>query len=274
MSDYIPVEILAEIFKRVPVKSLIRFRSVSKPWKSLIESLEFVNSYHICQTQEPQHRIYVQDRVDGEQEYFSYIDDHTFPIQKRSFLTAPLPLILLGHPSPLSCVSRLEVFKFSTCVWKTVSSIPLAFRSCDLTWEGQSDEFGEVCLPDRLVHTYDLRVTKVKDSLGLLEDYDDGEIPFCGVWILNDGVTKSFAKMFSVKLQSEWIGPIAILDFTKDGKAIRLKYVDDDYMLSCVLSAYEENGKGVGIPVRVTLFAAKSYMETILLLDQSNSFVY
>ncbi|GJR34275.1 F-box domain containing protein [Tanacetum coccineum] len=201
---------------------------------------------------------------------------------------------------------EVEVFKLSTCVWKTVSSIPLAFRSCDLTWEGQvcvggfvywlaydnvklgdgvrsnliisfdlkSDEFGEVCLPDRLVHTYDLRVTKVKDSLGLLEDYDDGEIPFCGVWILNDGVTKSFAKMFSVKLQSEWIGPIAILDFTKDGKAIRLKYVDDDYMLSCVLSAYEENGKGVGIPVRVTLFAAKSYMETILLLDQSNSFVY
>nr|GEZ97978.1 hypothetical protein [Tanacetum cinerariifolium] len=126
----------------------------------------------------------------------------------------------------------------------------------------------------RVVHTYDLRVTKVKDSLGLLENYDDGEIPFCGVWILKDGVTKSFAKMFSVKLQSEWIGLIAILDFTKDGKAIRLKYVDDDYMPSCVLSAYEENGKGVGIPGRVTLFAAKSYMETMLLLDQSNSFVY
>ncbi|GJR33813.1 hypothetical protein Tco_1209497 [Tanacetum coccineum] len=121
------------------------------------------------------------------------------------------------------------------------------------------------------------RVTKVKDSLGLLENYDDGEIPFCGVWIMNDGVTKSFAKMFSVKLQSEWMDPIAILDFTKDGKAILLTNFDFIDIPACVLRAYDPCSRieeGVGISGRVTLFAAKSYMETILLLDQSTSFIY
>nr|GEV82995.1 hypothetical protein [Tanacetum cinerariifolium] len=32
---------------------------------------------------------------------------------------------------------EVEVFKLSTRVWKTVSNISRAFRSCDLTWEGQ-----------------------------------------------------------------------------------------------------------------------------------------
>ena len=40
MSDNIPFEIQTEIIKKVPdIKSLIRFRAVSKPWKSLIDTL-------------------------------------------------------------------------------------------------------------------------------------------------------------------------------------------------------------------------------------------
>ncbi|GKA73971.1 F-box protein-like protein [Tanacetum coccineum] len=43
MSDNIPFDIQMEIIKRVPdVKSLIRFRAVSKPWKSYIESSNFI----------------------------------------------------------------------------------------------------------------------------------------------------------------------------------------------------------------------------------------
>nr|GEY38993.1 hypothetical protein [Tanacetum cinerariifolium] len=46
MSDNIPFEIQTEIIKRAPdVKSLVRFRSVSKPWKSFIESSEFIAGY-------------------------------------------------------------------------------------------------------------------------------------------------------------------------------------------------------------------------------------
>nr|GEY24944.1 zinc finger, CCHC-type [Tanacetum cinerariifolium] len=53
MSDNIPpYEIQLEIIKKVrDVKSLIRFRAVSKPWKSFIDSSEFITGYGARSTQ-------------------------------------------------------------------------------------------------------------------------------------------------------------------------------------------------------------------------------
>ncbi|GJT29607.1 F-box protein-like protein [Tanacetum coccineum] len=52
MSDNIPLEIQTEIIKRAPdVKSLIRFRAVSKTWKSFIDSSEFIGGYRARKTQ-------------------------------------------------------------------------------------------------------------------------------------------------------------------------------------------------------------------------------
>jgi hypothetical protein len=64
MSDNIPFEIQQEIMRRLPVKSLIQFRSVSKSWKSLIDSSTFIADYQ--HTKLHQH-ILVRD--DFEQNY-------------------------------------------------------------------------------------------------------------------------------------------------------------------------------------------------------------
>ncbi|KAI3745872.1 hypothetical protein L6452_08283 [Arctium lappa] len=50
------LDIQLEIIKRLPVKSLIQFRSVCKAWKSFIDSSQFIAGYSVPHTQ-PQHLL-------------------------------------------------------------------------------------------------------------------------------------------------------------------------------------------------------------------------
>ncbi|GKB35319.1 ribonuclease H-like domain-containing protein [Tanacetum coccineum] len=53
-----------------------------------------------------------------------------------------------------------------------------------ISFDLKSEKFGEVCLPERLVHTPDLNVTKVNELLGLLEYYDEVEGKWSDNWVL------------------------------------------------------------------------------------------
>ncbi|GJV45136.1 phospholipase-like protein [Tanacetum coccineum] len=47
--DYIPFEMQIEIMNRLPVKSLLQFRTVSKSWKSCIDSSTFFFNYGVLE---------------------------------------------------------------------------------------------------------------------------------------------------------------------------------------------------------------------------------
>ncbi|GJU12310.1 serine/threonine-protein kinase MPH1, partial [Tanacetum coccineum] len=78
-----------------------RVRLVSKPWKSLIDSSEFIANYHVRQTQ-PQHRLLVSytdnNNNNSEEKYVSIADDDTFP-QHTFPLTVPVSVELLIEPT-------------------------------------------------------------------------------------------------------------------------------------------------------------------------------
>ncbi|CAI9270557.1 unnamed protein product [Lactuca saligna] len=98
MSEYIPFEIQVDIIKRLPVKSLLQFRSVSKQWKSLIDSSEFIAGYRFRQTHPQRLLVWYKDPVDLKQKYVSFVDDDAFTQQEL----APTFPVLSEH------LSRLE----------------------------------------------------------------------------------------------------------------------------------------------------------------------
>nr|GEV63940.1 hypothetical protein [Tanacetum cinerariifolium] len=108
MSDYIPIEIQLEIMKKLPVKSLVQFRSVSKQWKSFIDYPEFTKTYHINHPN-PQHHLLVGYTLDAVRTYTSIIDDDTFP-QQKFLITPPEPLNLLRHAKTVGSVDGLVCF--------------------------------------------------------------------------------------------------------------------------------------------------------------------
>ncbi|XP_071735679.1 putative F-box protein At5g62660 [Rutidosis leptorrhynchoides] len=104
MSDNVPFEIQIEIIKLLSVKSLVRCRSVSKSWKSLIDSSYFIANYHFSNAP-VQHRLLVR-YVDSKQKsnvedekYVSIVDDDddddSFP-QNKIPIIAPSDVRLLG----------------------------------------------------------------------------------------------------------------------------------------------------------------------------------
>ena len=53
MSDYLPPEVIGEILLGLPIKSVLRFRSVCKTWYSLISNSRFANAYLARSNQRP-----------------------------------------------------------------------------------------------------------------------------------------------------------------------------------------------------------------------------
>ncbi|GJT05705.1 F-box/kelch-repeat protein-like protein [Tanacetum coccineum] len=116
MSDYcIPLDIQEEIIKRLPVKSMIRFTSVSKQWKSLICNSEFISDYHICNIQPHHLLISYEKHNDGQEYYLSVVDDDTFPKQKFSLT---LPTSPHDKPSLIDSSQGMLCFSYYTCNYK------------------------------------------------------------------------------------------------------------------------------------------------------------
>ncbi|MFS7986654.1 putative F-box domain-containing protein [Helianthus anomalus] len=87
MAHNVPLDMQTEIMKRLPVKSLIRFQSVSKTWKSVIHSSDFIACY--SRHQQQQQHLLLRYHDDFKEKYVSVVDDDSFPEQRVS-LTAPL----------------------------------------------------------------------------------------------------------------------------------------------------------------------------------------
>lgn len=79
MSDNIPFEIQVEIIKRLPVKPLLQFRTVSKTWKSVIDSSKFIGDYGARHIEPQRIVIRYEDLTESHEEKYVWMvdDDHS-----------------------------------------------------------------------------------------------------------------------------------------------------------------------------------------------------
>ncbi|MBA0654557.1 hypothetical protein Goklo_021538 [Gossypium klotzschianum] len=80
MSDYLPAEVILEILKRLPIKSLVKCRSVCKTWNSLICNPSFISTHLQASLSEPNNTPFILLRCfkKGKENYFLHYDNDDF----------------------------------------------------------------------------------------------------------------------------------------------------------------------------------------------------
>ncbi|KAI3725487.1 hypothetical protein L1987_65275 [Smallanthus sonchifolius] len=323
MSDNIPFEIHEDIVKMLTVRSLIQFQSVSKAWKSLIDSSRFIAQYSTQQ----QHLL-VRGRIIGCTHGLLCVYGHCHnsdtvmavvwnpSIRKSVGVVVPKdgiyitalgfgvcretndPKIVMPNKvkrgTNIPC--QVEVFILSNGAWRSPYSTNLPrntflfdvpqmvidgflywlasekIASCRydnliISFDITSEEFSEVNLPDCLEQhpSYQfLSMSKLRESLVVLRhDIIERDVD---VWMMEDGVPKSFIKLFSVNV-NRFYG--SAMGLRKSGAPIV-----ENCTLLVVYEPYSEHRDNIRIQGKSCTVSMYPYVETLLLQDQTDLRVY
>ncbi|GJU79873.1 F-box protein-like protein [Tanacetum coccineum] len=110
MSVDIPFDIQMEIIKRLPVKPLIQFRSVSKQLKSFIDTSDFITGYGFRHTHPPRFLLRYKPSSSSEEKYICLVDDNDiFTQQDQDFVVT---VSMLCKQFAGSVVFKTTVFGF------------------------------------------------------------------------------------------------------------------------------------------------------------------
>nr|XP_043634487.1 uncharacterized protein LOC122605591 isoform X2 [Erigeron canadensis] len=267
MSDHIPFEIQQKIMKKLPVKSLLQFRTVSKEWKSLIDSADFILGYNNEQQQQHHHILvrYDDSQIPGEEQFVSIIDDHTFPQWEWRRLVLNLP------SNSIMAVTQNQVDVNGFIYWRYIGKISEDEVDMIMSVDMAGEEVTQVCLPATLALKTDinLSISKLRECLVVLECNTKAEKRVYGVWMMMEhGVPESFTKLYTINIPDASIRNV--LGFRKSGEAlIELVNLDDtDQDPIVVYDPSSGHISNIGISgVGYSCFAS-SYMESLLLLDQ------
>ncbi|KAJ9535307.1 hypothetical protein OSB04_un001586 [Centaurea solstitialis] len=90
MANQLPNELIVEILSRLPSKSLIRFQSVCKSWRSLITSTEFrLMHFHNFNKPNPRYLVRRFELRENREVYIVYLDDQHFTLDADAQIKFP-----------------------------------------------------------------------------------------------------------------------------------------------------------------------------------------
>nr|TKR65663.1 hypothetical protein D5086_0000318970 [Populus alba] len=250
----IPHEVIHDILLQLPVKSLVRFRSLSKPICSLIDGQDFINLHlNHSITAKSNHSIILKewdlfavdfdalsDAVEVKQHplysgggteviagyvyygfgYDSYGDDYKV-VRMAHFVREDGG----GDGGGLGCERGYGVFAGHALHWIVPQRRQLGIRDCVLGFDIRDDKFFELPQPD-----YENKGMNFQVDVGVLEGnlcvMCNYEHVCVEVWVMKEyGVKESWCKMFSVHA-IKWIGAFMFLRplvYSKGGDMVLLE---------------------------------------------------
>ncbi|KAJ0456156.1 putative F-box domain-containing protein [Helianthus annuus] len=200
------------------------------------------------------------------------------------------------YSSPIDRDSwQVEVFTLSTRAWRSpysTSNLPrksisfvkkpivvdgcLYWLACDrfyhliVSFDLTSEEFRQVNLPDSLAHTkFSLFMYNLRESIVVLEHRVEANKQVYHVWMMEDGVTKSFNKLSTISNHSSEVSIVGVMGFRKTGELlIEYKLTHHHYHYDTrILIGYDPSSKSTSdVGINGRNFSVYSYMETLLLL--------
>ncbi|KAK8503635.1 hypothetical protein V6N11_030738 [Hibiscus sabdariffa] len=241
MSDYIPVEVIVEILKRLPVKSLMRFRLVCKSWNTLISHPSFISTHLQASHSRPPNNtpflLLMYDK-NGRKNYFLHRDNDGF--------------------------DELNQLRFSPFGYQTLDDYNNAVLGFDLS----AEEFFEIKLPQSAIGSNPLNLLVKKygeSSIALLKRDHVNDLE--ELWVMKEyGVVDSWTKVLTLASRIQIIWWPKVLGFRKNGKV--LLQVDDREMASLDLNCLQMELHGVEVATgKISLQG--SYVESLVLLDKA-----
>nr|GEU86796.1 hypothetical protein [Tanacetum cinerariifolium] len=145
-----------------------------------------------------------------------------------------------------------------------------------LSFDMISNQFEEVVFPDSLANLLPVTVSKLRESLVVLEFNREIDENAYGLWMMkhgNDGI-RSFTKLYIINTHESII--VYVLGKRNSGQLI-IETQNDVNDLSSQLDVYEPSSQNIsnfGICGRDESFFMAPYMETLLLLDHSDCCIY
>ncbi|KAK1413542.1 hypothetical protein QVD17_35317 [Tagetes erecta] len=219
----------------------------------------------------------------------------------------------IKHESDIERISsiplQVEVFTLSTGVWRwPYSNLPrksvqfvmmgnqvvvdgfMYWRGIDrvktndgytsysliISFDITTEEFGEVNLPDSLAHEpfHKLCMANLREFLVVLHRNVETNDPEAVVWMMENGVSKLFTKLFTITVSTPYerlsgSRDASVIGFRKSGQPI-IELLDDN-LQSSELVVYEIYSKRIDYLDVYGLWGmcfVYPYIETLLLLDQ------
>ncbi|XP_065632121.1 uncharacterized protein LOC136061359 [Quercus suber] len=279
MSNYLPEEVVLEILYRLPVKSLIRFKYISKSWNSLITTPAFIHSHltrslllasnsNILIVRHCLYNSYVEHYklISNNNDSFHQIQNIELQFTSGSIKH----FMLIGSANGLFNLYEQERYIFKIPLLENL----LPFQSLALRHMAAfrvAQHSGLIRGLMIISYWSNVHSSVIGGSLSLLF-YDDWFLRSncCAIWVMKEyGVVDSWTKLFTIDLKQEII---RVLCLQKNGNILVEAKLPNDWELSSY-DPKSQHVKNLGISGRPHYFHVDNYVENLVLLDKPNDAV-